>query len=110
MSRTDPDPSRAKDPPARGIGRLARRLCLIMIIAVVLGGAGFIYKLSQFAKEAVDNDLFSFAFVPILIYVLVAVGFACLFAWALMRGQFKDIEAPKYRMLEQEEEYERTGV
>jgi hypothetical protein len=36
------------------------------------------------------------------VYVMVASGFACLFAWATFRGQFRNIEGPKRWMLERE--------
>lgn len=34
---------------------------------------------------------------------LMVGGFVALLAWALSRGQFRDTEAPKHRMLELEE-------
>ena len=82
----------------------------IMLTAIVLGGAGFIYKLAQFSKEALANHDGSFAVVPIVVYVFVALGFVCLFLWALLRGQFRNIEAPKRRLLEQEEIYDREDI
>ena len=33
-------------------------------------------------------------------YLLVAAGFGCLFLWAFLRGHYRDVEAPKHRMLE----------
>ena len=42
----------------------------------------------------------------IVTYLLVASGFGCLFFWAYLSGQFKDIEQPKYRMLEMQDEIE----
>jgi hypothetical protein len=35
-------------------------------------------------------------------YLAVAAGFTCLFIWALLRGMFRDVEAPKHTMLENE--------
>lgn len=81
-----------------------------MCVAVLTGGMGFVYKLSQFVKEAVRSDTESFAAVPVAVYVMVALGFASLFVWGLIRGQFSDIEGPKHRLLEEEERYERAGV
>ena len=40
-------------------------------------------------------------------YLFVAGGFAFLFLWALSRGQFKDVEEPKYRMLQRNLELDR---
>jgi hypothetical protein len=36
-------------------------------------------------------------------YLLATTGFFCLFGWALLHGMFREIEAPKQRMLETEE-------
>jgi cbb3-type cytochrome oxidase maturation protein len=84
--------------------------CWILLAATVAGGAGFVYKLVQFSKEALGSEAASFAVVPVLVYVLVALGFTALFLWALARGQFRDIEGPKHRMLEREAQYEREGI
>jgi len=44
----------------------------------------------------------AFALVPILNYLLVTFGFLLLFVWSVLRGSFRDIERPKYNMLENE--------
>lgn len=43
-----------------------------------------------------------FAITPIVNYLLASLGFFCLFFWAISRGMFRDIEAPKFTMLENE--------
>jgi cbb3-type cytochrome oxidase maturation protein len=42
----------------------------------------------------------------LLIFLTLAVGFSgwLLFLWAVKSGQYDDIEGPKYRMLEDDEE------
>jgi len=42
----------------------------------------------------------------LLIFLTLAVGFAgwLLFLWAVKSGQYDDIEGPKYRMLEDDED------
>ncbi len=42
----------------------------------------------------------------LLIFLTLAAGFAgwLFFLWAVKSGQYDDIEGPKYRMLEDEEE------
>ena len=100
-------------PPPEGpstgrTGRVVRWVTATMLVAIVAGGAGFAYKLIQFSKEALTSDVASFALVPILTYVLVSIGFSCLFIWALCRGQFTDVEGPKYRLLELEESHDRA--
>ncbi len=90
--------------------RIAQYVCVVMLLAVFIGAFGFVYKLVQFAREAMGEDAASFAVVPVLTYACVAGGFLSLFLWSLSRGQFRDIEGPKYRLLEDEERYERDGV
>ena len=44
----------------------------------------------------------AFAITPIVNYLLAGCGFLLLFAWAARNGMFRDIEAPKFQMLENE--------
>ncbi len=37
------------------------------------------------------------------VYTLMGLGFLLLTTWAFVKGQFQDIEGPKFRMLEMEE-------
>jgi hypothetical protein len=94
-------------PRATRDGRAVRWVTLTMLVAIVSGGSGFVYKLIQFSREALTSDVASFAVVPVVTYVLVALGFSCLFVWALLRGQLTSIEAPKHRLLEDEERHDR---
>ena len=78
-------------------------------MAVVIPSApGFIDKLIQFIKVAQTAEGGGFALVPIMNYMLVAIGFVCLMAWATMHGMFRNIEKPKYTMLEQEDAIDRA--
>ena len=43
-----------------------------------------------------------FAITPIVNYLLASLGFFFLFCWAICHGMFRDIERPKYAMLETE--------
>ena len=90
MRRTDPPPQRPLG-DATTTGRLGSRLCKALLVAVLIGGCGFAYKLVAFAREALTNEAVSFT-------------------WAMLRGQFRDVEAPKYRLLEAEERYDRAGI
>ena len=54
------------------------------------------------------DELAGFAFDPIIVYGLVAMGFLCMLAWAYLTGQFRDVERPKYDMLEEFEAQERA--
>ena len=55
------------------------------------------------------SDALASFLIPVLNYLLVAAGFFCLFFWAYAKGHFRDIEGPKYRMLELEREYDRMA-
>jgi cbb3-type cytochrome oxidase maturation protein len=90
--------------------RTALWICRVLLAAVLVAGLGFSYKLLEFSREALESEVASFAVVPLVVYVLVALGFASLFVWAVLRGQFRDIEGPKYRLLEEEERHDRAGV
>ncbi len=47
-----------------------------------------------------------------LIFFSLVMGliFALVFAWAVKSDQFKDVEAPKYEMLKDDDEYEDESV
>ena len=49
----------------------------------------------------------AFAIAPIVNYLLASAGFLFVLLWATANGMFHDIEAPKYRMLEREEELDK---
>jgi hypothetical protein len=51
----------------------------------------------------------AFAISPIVNYLLASLGFLCLFGWAVMRGMFRDVEQPKYMLLENEAGLERDA-
>ena len=80
------------------------------IVMVLIAGGGFIMKLIEFATVLLSDEPMQFAFLPVITYIMVAAGFGCLFMWAYVTGKFKDIEGPKYRMLEMQDEIDRTGT
>lgn len=80
---------------------------VIAILILLPAGAGFIDKLVQFFRTF-GLEEGGFTIIPIMNYLLVAAGFICLLIWAVARGMFRDIEGPKYTMLEREEELERS--
>lgn len=90
--------------------RAARRFLWIFSIAMVLtAGTAFVFKLIEFIHTATmkgPTAMGSFL-IPVLNYLLVAAGFALLFLRAWFSGQFRDLEAPKYRMLEMQEQIDR---
>ncbi len=77
------------------------------VVMVVIAGGGFIFKLIEFLTAFTSGEPFQFSIIPVMTYLIVAAGFGCLFMWAYLSGQFKDIEQPKHRMLEMQEEFDR---
>ena len=87
--------------PATDLG--APRWLFWTFVAVVgCAGIGFVFKLVEFAHTLRASPDVSFALMPIVTYLVVAVGFFCLLAWATLGGHFKDLEGPKHAMLENE--------
>ncbi|MCE9590828.1 MAG: cbb3-type cytochrome oxidase assembly protein [Planctomycetes bacterium] len=73
---------------------------------VVIAGSAFVCKLIEFIYTATTHGgqaLASFL-IPVLNYLMVAAGFLLLFIWAYLTGQFRDVENPKYRMLDMQDE------
>ena len=94
--------------PSRGRRRF---LWLFSVAMVITAGSAFIFKLIEFFVTATTDgpDALASFLIPVLNYLLVAVGFLCLFLWAYFTGQFRDVEAPKYRMLQMQEQFDRQS-
>lgn len=91
-------------------GRIGPKAVLLGIMAtliVVPAAIGFITKFVYFVRTLRTDDSGSFAIVPMVNYLVVAAGFLCLLIWAAYRGMFRDIEGPKYSMLEHEDRLDR---
>ena len=98
--------------PAGPTPKERRFLWIFSVTMVVVAGTAFIFKLIEFfftATRSGPDSLASFL-IPVLNYLLVAAGFFCLFLWAYSAGQFRDLEAAKYRMLEMQEEIDRQEL
>ena len=78
-------------------------------IMILTAGSAFVLKLFDFFVTATTEGSASLGsfLIPVLNYLFVAGGFAFLFLWAYSRGQFRDVEAPKLRMLELNAQYDR---
>lgn len=74
-----------------------------MAVSILLPAAyGFIEKLMLFVL-AVRRDLIGgFTIVPVVIYLIVTAGMMCLLIWAVKHGMFRDVEKPKFDMLQRE--------
>ena len=96
-------PLESPEEPSVGTRRF---LWIFSITLVLVAGTAFVFKLIDFYWTATTQGpeaLASFL-IPVLNYLLVAAGFFCLFLWAYSTGQFRDMEAAKYRMLAMQEE------
>lgn len=80
--------------------RVFTPLHLFFLLFILVAGGMFCYKLFAFMKTIKNDELAGFAFDPIVQYGFVAMGFGCLLYWAYLTGQFKNVEQPKYDMLE----------
>lgn len=81
-----------------------KRIFLWVFAVCILApaGYGFVEKLMLFIL-AVKRDLIgAFTIVPVVNYLIVTAGMACLLAWAVANGMFRNLEGPKYDLLERE--------
>lgn len=79
------------------------------VAILVFAGLGFVYKMTEFAATIIKDDVEGFGAVAVSIYLIGMVPIAFFTLWAVLSGKFRDIEAPKYRMLELDAEIERGG-
>jgi len=85
------------------------KLISVAVIAVTVAAAGltFMFKLYEFVAASTTGILPGIVTATVLPYFFISGGFLLLAAWAWAGGHYKNIEAPKRDMLEQEAEYER---
>ncbi len=72
---------------------------LLILVPSLLGFANKFREFILLYRGDVDGV---FAITPIVNYLLASLGFFCLFFWAIYQGMFRDLEAPKYSLLENE--------
>lgn len=94
------NPSTSSAPRNRRARVMTAIFALVILIPSMLG---FIAKFIEFIAVFRGQGEGSFAVTPMVNYLLATTGFFCLFGWALLHGMFREIEAPKQRMLETEE-------
>jgi hypothetical protein len=87
-----------------GTTRRSQNITTIVFALVILLPSlyGFANKFREFIllfRGDVDGV---FAITPIMNYLLASLGFFFLFCWAIGHGMFRDIEGPKYTMLDNE--------
>jgi len=85
----------------------ARRLILaFFLLAMGVAGVGFSVKLVEFAGDLTAEHGLQFAGAHLLTYGLIAAGFLSLLVLGFVRGHFKDVEEPKYDLLEEERRHD----
>ena len=72
---------------------------MVILIPSLLGFANKFREFIMIFRGEVDGV---FAITPIMNYLLASLGFFFLFCWAIAHGMFRDLERPKYVMLENE--------
>lgn len=92
--------------------RKTRIIIGMAVLIIVPSAIGFTDKFIQFVRTLSTEDGGNFTIIPILNYLIMAAGFTCLLVWATAHGMFRDVEKPKFKMLEQEKELDRqlSGV
>lgn len=90
---------------ASRIAKLKTAVTLLLAVAILVPSMlGFVNKFYEFSTTFRQDPGGVFAITPIANYVLASLGFLMLFFWATANGMFHDIERPKHRMLEIEEQ------
>lgn len=84
--------------------RRNRAITIFQWAVIIIAGSGFVFKFIEYTISVFqsDNELVNFAITPLVMYISVAIGFFLLFMWTVFRGDYKDIERPKYRLFERE--------
>jgi hypothetical protein len=94
------DPAiKKRESTSRAQVRLTIGFALVILVPSLIGFANKFREFILLYRGDVDGV---FAITPILNYLLASLGFFCLFFWAIYQGMFRDIEAPKFTMLENE--------
>ena len=75
----------------------------------VIAGLGFAYKMAEFALTIARDDVEGFGAVAVSIYLIGMMPIVFVTLWAVVTGRFRDVERPKHRMLELDDEIERGG-
>lgn len=84
-------------------------ISLVTILVVVFAGMAFVYKMTEFVMTIVEDDVAGFGPASVMTYVLGMLPLLFLTIWAALTGRLRDIEAPKYRMLELNEDIGNDG-
>ena len=81
----------------------------LFVGVMFVAGAAFVNKMFDFILTMSGPDVAGFGTVAVTTYVMGMLPLMFLLLWAVTTGRFRDIEAPKLRMLELDREIERGG-
>lgn len=79
------------------------------VLILIPSMLGFIMKFGELVTLTGDSNDGGFAITPVINYLLASLGFFFLLLWAAVNGMFRDLERPKYLMLENERELDAHG-
>lgn len=82
--------------------RISQRTVALMTLFIFLFVVGSIIAIRTVAYLQAGFELKGFL-VQVITYVIALTGWLLLFVYAYVKGDFKDIEGPKYDLLEKEE-------
>ena len=78
------------------------------IIVTAVAGLGFTYKMTEFTMTMVHDEVTGFGAVAVATYLIGMLPIVFVTLWAVLTGRFRDIERPKFRLLELNDEIERA--
>ena len=81
----------------------------LFIGVMLVSGGAFIGKMFEFVMTMSGTEVAGFGAVAVSTYLLGMAPILFLLLWAVTTGRFRDVEAPKFRMLELDREIERGG-
>ena len=115
---TKENPSAVPASKSGGVVSTPRERSLAWTITIVFGVIilipsliGCLVKFSALVAMTNDTDPADggFAITPVVNYLLASLGFFLLLLWAALNGMFRDLERPKYLMLDNERELDAHG-
>ena len=84
-------------------------LYALFIGVMVVSGGAFLAKMFDFVMTMSGDEVAGFGAVAVSTYLLGMAPLLFLILWAVTTGRFRDVEAPKLRMLELDREIDRGG-
>ncbi|MBL8817387.1 MAG: hypothetical protein JNL58_15275 [Planctomyces sp.] len=95
--------------PSRGGRSAAWTVTIVLGILILIPSMlGFVMKFRELMAITEGGTEGGFAITPVINYLLASSGFFLLLVWAALNGMFRDLERPKYLMLENEQELDRN--